>query len=43
MANGINPRIFIAAGLAIISMSLTYVYIQKKSKNDNKNDLENTK
>ena len=43
VANGINPRIFIAAGLAIISMSLTYVYIQKKSKNDNKNDLENTK
>lgn len=43
VTNGINPRIFIAAGLAIISMSLTYVYIQKKSKNDNKNDLENTK
>lgn len=43
VANGINPRIFIAAGLAIISMSLTYVYIQKKSKNDNKNDLENPK
>lgn len=43
VANGINPRIFIAAGLAIISMSLTYVYIQKKSKNNNKNDLENTK
>jgi hypothetical protein len=41
LTKSINPRIFIAAGLAIISMSATHVYIQKKNKNNNINDVEN--